>query len=134
MSKSHVSIEQHVCIVTGKPYDTGGLLLDKQLKNSLERKTVTNYGISPEVQEKIDKGYVPLVVIDPEKSDIGSEGNIDPKTAYRTGEIAYVKESFLLQVYDVEEIKTPFIFTDEETVKKLRNIYENALKNNEEEE
>ena len=33
--KSHVSLEQHVCLVCGKAFDTGTILLDKRLRQSL---------------------------------------------------------------------------------------------------
>ena len=35
--KSHVSLEQHVCLVCGTAFDTGAILLDKRLRASMER-------------------------------------------------------------------------------------------------
>ena len=92
MNKSHVSMEQHMCIVTGKPYGTGTILLDRRLKDSMERNTITGNGISPEVQEKFDEGYLALIGIDESKSEVRSNGNINPEDAYRTGEVVYLKE------------------------------------------
>lgn len=39
--KSHVSLEQHVCLVCGTAFDTGAILLDKRLRASMERHTAT---------------------------------------------------------------------------------------------
>ncbi len=35
--KSHVSLEQHVCLLCGVAFDTGNILLDKRLRASMER-------------------------------------------------------------------------------------------------
>jgi len=43
--KSHVGMEQKVCPVCGQAFDTGVILLDKRLRNSLERKTVTGWDL-----------------------------------------------------------------------------------------
>ncbi|MBA0457816.1 hypothetical protein D7Y57_17025 [Stenotrophomonas maltophilia] len=32
--KSHVSLEQHVCLVCGARFDTGAILLDKRLRSN----------------------------------------------------------------------------------------------------
>lgn len=130
MEKSHVSIEQNLCIVTGKPFDTGGILLDKRLEQSLNKHTITNYGISPEVQEKIDEGYIPVVAIDPEKSEFKSNGNIDPEKAYRTGKIAYMKKEFLKQFVNISIDEAPFLFSEEEAINELNKIYLSRIKEN----
>ena len=46
-TKSHVGMEQNVCPVCGKAFDTGTILLDRRLRNSLERKTVTGWSLCP---------------------------------------------------------------------------------------
>ena len=48
--KSHVSLEQHVCLVCGTAFDTGAILLDKRLRASMERHTATGWGLCPEHQ------------------------------------------------------------------------------------
>lgn len=99
MSKSHVSLEQKMCVVTGKPYDTNGILLDTTLKESLEKHTITGWGLSPEVQEKVDDGYVALVEIDYEKSTkVSDEDTILPAEAYRLGRVCYLKRNVMLQI------------------------------------
>ena len=34
--KSHVSLEQHACLVCGVSFDTGSILLDKRLRASMK--------------------------------------------------------------------------------------------------
>src|SRR3546814_1103109 len=46
--KSHVSLEQHVCLVCGTAFDTGAILLDKRLRASMERHTKTGWGLREE--------------------------------------------------------------------------------------
>ena len=59
--KSHVSLEQHVCLVCGKAFDTGTILLDKRLRASMEHHTKTGWGLCPEHQKLADDGFVALV-------------------------------------------------------------------------
>jgi hypothetical protein len=89
MDKSHVSMEQHRCIVCGKDFDTGNILLDKRLLNTLERHTVTAMGVCPEHQQYITDGYVILIVA------------IDDKGEQRTGEICYIRETVFSQMFNV---------------------------------
>ncbi len=48
--KSHVFLEQHVCLVCGKALDTGAVLLDKRFRASMERHTKMGWGLCPERQ------------------------------------------------------------------------------------
>ena len=47
MDKSHVSMERRVCRVCGREYDTGAILLDRRLKKSMDRHTLTGGGFMP---------------------------------------------------------------------------------------
>lgn len=95
--KSHVSIAQKVCIVTGETFDSGEILFDRRLKDSMEKHTITGYGIKPEIQEKIDEGFVVLIEADPEKS----EGNT-PDKVYRTGNYVFLKKEVSDEIFNVK--------------------------------
>jgi uncharacterized protein (DUF1786 family) len=41
VEKSHVSIEQHVCLICGSAFNTGAILLDRRLRASMEHHTAT---------------------------------------------------------------------------------------------
>ncbi|MDH1505978.1 ATPase [Aeromonas caviae] len=96
--KSHVSLEQHVCLVCGKAFDTGTILLDKRLRASMEHHTKTGWGLCPEHQKLADDGFVALVECDPQRS--GSPGGrLKPEQAYRTGRLAHLKHHVFAKVF-----------------------------------
>lgn len=98
--KSHVSLEQHVCLVCGVAYDTGSILLDKRLRASMEHYTTTGWGLCAEHQKLSDDGFVALVECDPQRS--GSPGDrLKPEQAYRTGRLAHLKRGVFATVFNV---------------------------------
>lgn len=57
--KSHVAMEQRVCVVCGERYDTGSILLDKRLRERLDSPgQVVGQGVCPTHQAQIDAGYI----------------------------------------------------------------------------
>jgi len=119
MSKSYVSMEQKVCIITGKTYDAGSILLDKRLKNSMDINTITGWGISPEAQDIINDDKIALIGVDESKSKI-TNGNILPEDAYRTGEIVYIKKSIADNMFNIV-INNDFIFVDKEVINIIKD-------------
>jgi hypothetical protein len=108
--KSHVSMEQHVCFVCGKTFDTGNLLLDKRLRASMKRNTVTGYGICPEHQAKMDEGYTILIETE------------DPKGEKRTGHIAYVRESQFKNIFNSDPPPKHIAFVEVGVIEKLKGL------------
>ena len=92
--KSYVTMEQHRCLVCGQDYDTGSILIDRRLKNSFDRYTVTGTGLCPEHKKLHEDGFVALVEADPAKSN-------DPRNPYRTGRIAHIKEEAFDRVFNI---------------------------------
>jgi hypothetical protein len=100
MTKSHVSMEQHVCLVCGQTFDTGSILLDKRLRDSLEPKTVTGWDLCPEHKALYETGMVALVEVDEDKT--GPRGaTLRPEDAYRTGRVAHVKEEAFRKLFNI---------------------------------
>lgn len=142
MSKSHVAMEQKMCLVTGKLYDTGTILLDRRMEDTLEQPTVTGWGFCPEVQEKLDNGYVAFIGIDPEKSTIKNDritiknDRITKEDAYRTGKILYIRRSVLPNIINIpipEDMQ--FMFIDDaalEQVAEIQKVIEKTPENPEE--
>lgn len=99
--KSFVSIEQHQCIVCGTAFDTGNLLLKKDMRKTMERHTVTARGLCPQHEELYKQGYIALVEIDPAKSGIESnkERNIKIEDAYRTGKFLHIKRAAFAKIF-----------------------------------
>ncbi len=118
--KSHVSMEQHVCLVCGVAFDTGNLLLDKRLRASMERHTTTGWGLCAEHQKLADEGFVALVECDPQHS--GSPGGrLKPEQAYRTGRLAHIKRHVFTQLFNVPiEANQPCVFVEPGVIEQLQ--------------
>jgi hypothetical protein len=94
MEKSYVSMEQRQCIVCGVVYDTGSILMDKRLRASMEKNTVTGTGFCPEHQKLKDEGYIALI-------------EADPATDKRTGNIAHIRASVWPDLFRGEHSQPP---------------------------
>lgn len=118
--KSHVSLEQNVCLVCGVTFDTGNLLLDKRLRASMERHTTTGWGLCAEHQKLADDGFVALVECDPQRS--GSPGGrLKPEQAYRTGRLAHIKRHVFAAVFNVPiEANQPCVFVEPGVIEQLQ--------------
>jgi hypothetical protein len=119
--KSYVTMEQALCPVCGKTHDTGALLLDRRLRPTFERNTVTGWALCADDKAKIDAGYIPLVGIDEAKSQKMHNGNIHPDGAYRTGKIAYLRREAWERIIDVPA-PNEFCFVEDGVIDKLLSM------------
>ena len=127
MEKSYVSIAQKVCIVTGNLYDSGEILMDKRLENSMEHKTTVGMGVCPEVEKLFNKGYVALIEVDSAKSGSGNDKKLSPKDAYRTGNFAYLKRDVFKELFTVPlEDSQNIVYIDEKTFQHLVELEKRA--------
>jgi len=120
MEKSYVSIEQKICPICLKKFESNAILIDRRMRNSMERNTITGYEICPECKKKLDNGYMALIVSDPSKSKV-TNGKSKIEDAYRTGEILWIKRDVFNKIFNTDE-KRPFVFCDEELPKKLKGM------------
>ena len=119
--KSHVSLEQHACLVCGVSFDTGSVLLDKRLRASMNRYTVTGWGLCVEHQKLADDGFVALVECDPQRSGSQAGGRMKPEQAYRTGRLAHLKRELFAEVFNVSiEDKQPCVFVEPGVIEQLQ--------------
>lgn len=123
MEKSFVTIEQHSCGICGKTYDTGNLLLDKHMKQSFDRTTVTGFGICKKCDVLNQQGYLALVGIDPSKS-VEINGLVNPNDAYRTGSVARIRREVATKLFDIplEIIQRPFCFVEQAVIDQLNRM------------
>ena len=123
MDKSYVTMEQHICMVCGVPYDTGNLLLDRRFFKRFERHTVTGHGLCPEHEKLFNDGYLAIVAIDPEKSSIDANGTVKPGDAHRTGSIAHIKRDcdFAREHFPTTPEQV-LVYADEELIKLLQSL------------
>lgn len=112
--KSYVSIEKKQCPICGTLHDVG-ILLDKRLRDSMERYTVTGYDLCPEHKELHENGFIALVV----PAILPTEGvtHLKVETA-RSGKYLHIKRELLkntLVNFPAEHIELPMLFIDEAT-------------------
>ena len=99
MEKSFVTLEQNVCPICTKVFETGNLLMDTRIRNgklmeTFDKYTVTGYSICEECQKMVDEGRVALVEIN-EPSD---PNNLTLDNVDRTGKIGWMKRDIVQQL------------------------------------
>lgn len=99
MEKSFVTLEQNVCPICTKVFETGNLLMDTRIRNgklmeTFDKYTVTGYSVCEECQKMIDEGRVALVEIN-EPSD---PNNLTLDNVDRTGKIGWMKRDIVQQL------------------------------------
>jgi hypothetical protein len=119
--KFYVSIERHVCVVCGVQYDTGTILFDRRLRQSLEYYTTTGCGLCPEHEKLRQDGYVALVECDLEESGMPAGADrLKPSEAFRTGRVAYLKRDQFAAVFNVSiKPDLPFVYVEPGVIEKL---------------
>ncbi len=124
--KSHVSVEQHVCLVCTTRYETGAILIDRRLHDSLDRHTLTGWGLCPEHQVLFDEGYIAVVECDPERSGNPSQGDrVKPDKAYRTGKVAHVKQDAFDRLFNLpRDDKLACVFVEPGVIETLQALSE----------
>lgn len=105
--KSHVSLEAHVCPVCGDEHETGSILLDKRMQQSLERVTVTGASLCAECKAQADKGYIAMVEIDKNKSGVSAgQDTMSVRSAYRTGNVAWMQRDVAEKIFEGRTMPT----------------------------
>lgn len=133
MSKSHVSMEQRQCIVCTKIFDTNSILLDKRLRNSMEKYTITGTGLCPDHKDLYNKGFIALVGVDPVKSKMFEKTKtLKNEDAYRTGTVAHIKAKAWCRITeepihrDSEGKMIPMYYVEEEVLTRLNQLAKEA--------
>jgi len=116
--KSYVTMEQKCCIICGKEYDSGALLMDMRLKERFEMHTVTGYGMCEEHEDLRKRDYIALVGVDESKSIVGTD-TIKPENAYRTGRLAHIREEVFNRIFNVEAPSDKVVFCQDEVISML---------------
>ena len=119
--KSHVSMEQRICLVCGARYETGSILLDNRLRATLHRHTTTGWGLCPEHRRRFDEGFVALVEWDPARSGHPTPAHrLNPDQVYRTGRVVHLKRDSFARVFNVPiDARSPFAFVEPGVIEQL---------------
>ena len=124
--KSHVGMETRACVVCGVEYETGAILLDRRMRQSLARRNCTGWGMCEEHERLYKDGYVALVGVDAMKSDRSPEGNIHPSGAHRTGEIVHIRLVSFSRIFNIPPPKGGVVFVDPMVIEKMRELQSRA--------
>ena len=119
MDKSFVTMEKQICVVCGKQFDTGSLLLDTRLKDSFDMYTVTGFGMCDSCTELKDKGFIALIEATNNPTD-----SLSQQEANRTGRIAHLKLEAFKEIFNVPAPKGGICFVQEGVIAKLEAMNE----------
>jgi hypothetical protein len=117
MEKSYVTMEQALCPVCGKAHDTGALLLDRRMRPTFDRTTVTGWALCADDKARIDDGFIPIIGVDEAKSR--------PDSPYRTGKIAYLRREAWSGIFNVPAPQE-FCFAPDAVIDMLASMTEAA--------
>jgi hypothetical protein len=124
MEKSHVTMERLMCIVCGKEFDSGNLLLDTRMRKQFDKHTTTGYGLCEEHKKLHEDGYLALIVCDESKSKPVGDG-LKNEDAHRTGEIIHIRRTAFKKIFtgvSAEAINGAVMFLSSETAEQLKQI------------
>lgn len=120
--KSYVSLEQRQCLVCGKLFDTGNILLDKRLRASMNQHTTTGAGLCAEDQQRYNEGYIALVECDPKRSGFPQK-SLNQRDAYRTGKIAHLRRTAFAELFGkLAAPHTPLVFVEPGVIDRLMEM------------
>lgn len=117
-TKSYVTLEQHVCPVCGTVFDTGNILLDRRLKDTFDKNTITGYSLCPEHQNRWEEGYIAFV----EVTSDGHSDTLRPEDVTRTGLVAHIRKEVAGNIFN-QVITTPLVYVQEGLIQQLQERY-----------
>lgn len=94
--KSHVSMEQRLCHICGATFDTGAILLDRRLAQTLKPHTITGYGRCDDCKSKLAEGRIALVEC---FAPAYARSKMKPEDAQRTGKIAWLRHDPFIAIF-----------------------------------
>jgi hypothetical protein len=124
MEKSYVTIEQKVCPICGKTYDSGDILLDTRLKETFEHYTVTGMQICSDCKE-LAKDRIALIVATAPNEYV----TVKPEDANRTGEILWMRRDAAKEIFinlPEKELDREMMFINPDAAEKLKQLIADA--------
>lgn len=121
-----VALEQKQCLVCGKLYETGNLLMDRGLRKVFEnRYACTGWGLCPEHQKYVDDGYIICIEVANKPANDGEV--LKPEDADRTGNCCYMKMEAGREIFNMQ-IDSPVVFFEVGVIEKLKGIFMDAVR------
>ena len=123
--KSYVSLSQKVCLICGEEF-ADGVLLHKQLRETLEPVTFNGYGFCAEHQAEIDQGNVFLIEVSNPSN--GAE-KMSLMAAQRTGRVLTVAREVLKHILKqgfITDDSPPFMLAEASLINELIALFNQA--------
>ena len=119
MTKSHVGILHHICLVCAHKSTEDEILLDLRLRSSLEQ---DNYQYTEEFCPKCEKlrddNYIALVGV---RNPVDQGETLQPGEADRTGEILHIKSEVFAHIFDCPVPPQGLAFVEQEVIDMLKS-------------
>jgi hypothetical protein len=112
-NKSYVGMGFTVCPVCLAEHDEV-ILFDNRLKNSLEQRQATGWGLCPDCQSKRDEGYIALVGVSNEPKGLDD--------AIRTGDIAHLKAHIFTDMFNTGLPPKGMAFVEQGVIEHLKSL------------
>ncbi len=117
MNKSHVGLGYQLCPICYEKHDEV-VLLDRRLKDSLEHDNLMGFPLCPK-HEAMKAEYLALVECSNEQVD----GNLKPKDAKPTGQIAHVKRESAKRIFNIAlPDDLAFVYCEVGVIEKLKSM------------
>lgn len=120
--KSHVSLGQFQCQICGTVYDSGDILLDKKMRQVLDRHTITGYKECEDCVKHLADDMIALVEVLPPpawRDRGGLKEAMKPNEANRTGRLAWLRRPAWKDIFGGECPTTSMCFVEEGVIAKL---------------
>jgi type II secretory ATPase GspE/PulE/Tfp pilus assembly ATPase PilB-like protein len=112
-NKSHVGMGFTVCPVCLTEHDEV-VLLHTQMRNVLEQRQATGWGLCPDCQSKRNEGYIALVGV--------SNKPMELNDAIRTGDIAHLKAHVFTDMFNRDLPPKGMAFVEQGVIEHLKNL------------
>ena len=96
----------------------------KRLRNSMERHTITGYGLCEEHDRLNQEGYIMLVAA----KNPADKATMQVGEAERTGEVAAIKREVFMQLFNVPaaQAQLPMVYVEPEVIEVLKQRMSDA--------
>ena len=114
MSKSHVGMGVTVCPVCLAEHDEV-ILLDMRLRDSLEQRQATGWGMCPDCAGKKAEGYIALIGVTNKPKELNE--------AVRTGDVVRIKATAWPDIFNSPVPDKGIAFVHPEVIEYLKGIF-----------
>jgi RNA polymerase subunit RPABC4/transcription elongation factor Spt4 len=109
---SHIAMEKHICPVCGEEHSHNTAILIHRGLRDIGEVSPSGFSLCEEHMKLVERGYINLVVVDPEKSIPSESGSLKPEGAYLTGQTVAIQREVFSQLVEQEFEDVPFAYID----------------------